>query len=185
MPLAPSAIDHDAALLACAAGDRQAFRRLYDAEVRQMIGVALRIVRQRQRAEDVVHDAFVAIWEKAASFDPARGSGRGWIYSVVRHRALNEARQAQHEMQADEDALQALQDRDATASTPTFGALPMDIGPLRDCLSQLEDDKQSSLLMAYVEGCTHAEIAQRLKTPLGTIKAWIRRGLQSLRECMA
>ena len=181
MPPPTPAFDHEAALAACARGDRGALKRLYDAEARQMLGVALRIVRQRHLAEDVVQDAFIKVWEKAGSFDPQRGSARGWVYSVVRNRALNEVRDNGPQITLDEAALEAIDLRNAQqAGTPTA-----ELGPLQDCLEQLDAPKRSSILLAYVDGCTHAEIAQRLATPLGTVKAWIRRGLQSLRECMA
>lgn len=184
MSSSPPVLDHEAALAACARGDRAALRRLYDAEARQMLGVALRIVRERALAEDVLQDAFVKVWEKAASFDPARGSGRGWIYSIVRHRALNAVRDAQPEVPLDEAALEALDQRAGEHAAVALAALP-DLGALHDCLSRLDAAKRSSIVLAYVDGCSHAEIAQRLAAPLGTVKAWIRRGLQSLRECMA
>lgn len=183
MPASPAAFDHEAALAGCARGDRGALRRLYDVEARQMLGVALRIVRQRHLAEDVVQDAFIKVWERAASFDPQRGSARGWLYSVVRNRALNEVRDNGPQITLDEAALEAIDLQNAQqAGHPMTHTL--DIGPLQNCLEQLEPPKRSSIVLAYVDGCTHAEIAQRLATPLGTVKAWIRRGLQSLRECM-
>ncbi|MES2960024.1 MAG: sigma-70 family RNA polymerase sigma factor [Pseudomonadota bacterium] len=180
MSPAPATFDHEAALLACARGDRSALRRLYDVEARQMLGVALRIVRERALAEDIVQDAFIKVWDKAQSFDPLRGSARGWVYSIVRHGALNEVRDSGRQIPMDEAALEAIdlqRAREALPSTP-------ELGTLDDCLGQLDTDKRSSIVLAYVEGCTHAEIAQRLATPLGTVKAWIRRGLAALRECM-
>ena len=183
MPAPSAPFDHEAALAACARGDRSALRRLYDAEARQMLGVALRIVRQRHLAEDVVQDAFIKVWEKAASFDPQRGSARGWLYSVVRYRALNEVRDNGPQITLDEAALEAIDLRNSqqagSAMTPSA-----ELGPLQDCLEQLDLPKRNSIVLAYVDGCTHAEIAQRLAAPLGTVKAWIRRGLQSLRDCL-
>lgn len=149
-----------------------------------MLGVALRIVRQRQLAEDVVQDAFIKVWERAASFDPQRGSARGWLYSVVRHRALNEVRDNGPQITLDEAALEAIDLRNSQQAGNTMNTTS-ELGPLHHCLEQLDEPKRSSIVLAYVDGCTHAEIAQRLATPLGTVKAWIRRGLQSLRECMA
>lgn len=186
MPTAP-AFDHDAALLACARGESAALQSLYETEGRYLLGVALRIVRQRQQAEDVLHDAFIRIWQKAASFDPALGAGRGWIYSVVRHAALNAVRSGARQVHVDEDAL--LAHEDATALAQYAGAadpfeLSADLGHLEDCLDQLEPARRDCILYAYVEGCSHGEIAERTNTPLGTVKAWIRRGMRSLRTCM-
>ncbi|KFI07652.1 sigma-70 family RNA polymerase sigma factor [Massilia sp. BSC265] len=177
--------DYEAALAACARGEQAALRRIYERDARRLLGVALRIVRHRQIAEEVLHDAFLNIWTKAASFDPARGAGRGWIYSVVRNQALSLARSGEHEVAADEDEL----DRIATASGQHAGmedafALRQDIGRLHDCLVGLDVAKRNSILYAYVDGCSHSEIAERLRSPLGTVKAWIKRGLSALRECM-
>jgi RNA polymerase sigma-70 factor (ECF subfamily) len=184
MPDPTNAFDHEAALAGCARGDRSALRRLYDVEARQMLGVALRIVRQRHLAEDVVQDAFIKVWEKAGTFDPRRGSARGWLYSVVRNRALNEVRDNDPQITLDEAALEAI-DLQNLRQSGHPNPSTQDLGPLQNCLEQLDPPKRSSIVLAYVDGCTHAEIAQRLATPLGTVKAWIRRGLQSLRECLA
>ncbi len=184
MPPPSPAFDHEAAMAACARGDRSALKRLYDVEARQMLGVALRIVRQRQLAEDVVQDAFIKVWERAASFDPQRGSARGWLYSVVRNRALNEVRDTGPQITLDEAALEAIDLRNSQQAGNTMSTTA-DLGPLHHCLEQLDEPKRSSIVLAYVDGCTHAEIAQRLATPLGTVKAWIRRGLLALRECLA
>lgn len=184
MTTAPETFDYEAALSAIARGERQALRRLYDQESARLFGVALRIVRERQRAEDVLHDAFVNIWTRAASFDPARGSGRGWIYTVVRHGALDAIRDGAREVGLDEGALEDLDaDRRSEGVLEAF-ELREELGRLRDCLERLDAGKRNSILFAYVEGFSHSEIAARLKSPLGTVKAWIKRGLSALRECM-
>ena len=174
----PTPFDHEAALVACARGERSALRSLYDIEARKMLGVALRIVRQRHLAEDVVQDAFIKVWQRAHSFDPLRGSARGWLFSVVRHFALNQVRDNARQIPMDETSLEAIELQLAPPSATDA------LGPLQDCLARLDADKRSCIVLAYVDGCTQAEIAQRLATPLGTVKAWIRRGLLSLRECL-
>lgn len=188
MTTTPDEFDYEAALKACASGERAALHRIYQREAGRLIGVALRIVRRRDVAEDIVHDAFVRIWEKAASFDASRGSGRGWIYSVVRHGALNHVRDHAREVWRDDDALDGAGDEDATARVADpyqRVLLSSESGQLYECLGRLDVAKRSSILMAYLEGCTHSEIADRLAAPLGTVKAWIRRGLQALKECLA
>lgn len=186
---APDDFDYEAALAACARGDQHALRRIYDRDARGLLGVALRILRRRQLAEDVLHDAFLNIWTKARSFDPARGEGRGWIYSIVRHQALSVARSSGREVQADEADFDALANEAALIDGAGGGLADaferqQDLGRLHDCLVGLDASKRNSILYAYVDGCSHAEIAARMQSPLGTIKAWIKRGLSALKECM-
>ncbi|QHI97682.1 sigma-70 family RNA polymerase sigma factor [Xylophilus rhododendri] len=186
---APPAFDYESALTACAQGDRQALQGLYGAESRRLLGMALRIVRTRDRAEDVLHDAFVRIWQGAASFDAARGSARGWMYSVLRNVALDHARRQQRDVSLDEDATEAAEDAAALAEhqDARSGAAErrLELGRLDDCLALLPEARRDCILLAYLDGCTHGEIAERLATPLGTVKAWITRSLKSLRECLA
>lgn len=183
MPADSDSFDYDAALHACALGDEQALKRIYMQDSKRLLGVALRIVRQRHLAEDVLHDAFVSIWNKAASFDANRGEGRGWIYSVVRHQALNMLRARDREVYADEETIDNMQQQNEELIVDQF-ELNASLGQLQDCLSHLDSAKRNSILCAYVDGCSHSEIAQRLNAPLGSVKAWVKRGLAALRECM-
>lgn len=187
-PETPGDFDYEAALAACAAGDRVAFRRLYEQEAPRLLGVALRIVRQRALAEDIVHDACVSLWTRAASFDASRGSARGWIYSVVRNLALNTVRNESRHVAVDEETTQALEaemSMQAYQETTDAFELHASMGRLQQCLEALDPARRSCVLHAYLEGCSHSEIAERLGAPLGTVKSWIQRSLSSLRECMA
>lgn len=169
-------------LAACARGDRAALRAIYEREAATLIAVAARIVRRREVAEEVVQEAFVQIWRRAGSFDPALGSGRGWVFAIVRNRALNAVRDERH-VPVEDDAL-AVYAEAATDVDDAFGRLAAS-SALRRCLGGLEPRRRASLLLAYVAGLSHGEIAQRLNVPLGTAKAWVRRSLLALRECMA
>ena len=168
--------DYEACLLACARGDQRALRTLYEQDSSHLLGVALRIVRDKALAEDVVHDAFIKIWRGASSFDPARGSARGWVFSVTRHLALNAVRNHYREV--------ALSDEHEQFTTDTF-EFAARTGQIHTCLEQLDPARRTCILHAYVDGYSHSEIAQKLDTPLGTVKAWIKRSLAALRECMA
>jgi len=179
--------DYEQALQACARGERQALQDLYKQESRYLLGVALRIVRQRQQAEDVLHDAFMAIWTRSASFDATKGAGRGWMYSVTRNLALNSVRNGAREVSVDEETAEALDAQgsmEAHRQVSDAFELNASLGKLNDCLSRLEPARRNCILYAYVDGCSHGEIAARTQTPLGTVKAWIKRGMGSLRECM-
>ncbi|MBC3257399.1 sigma-70 family RNA polymerase sigma factor [Pseudomonas paralactis] len=170
--------DYEACLSACARGDQQALRRLYEQDSSQLLGVALRIVRDKGLAEDVVHDAFIKIWNGAAGFDLSRGSARGWMFSITRHLALNIVRNAGREIALS----QAHEPHAEPAETFEFTARS---GQIHTCLAHLDPARRRCILHAYVDGYSHSEIAEKLGTPLGTIKAWIKRSLAALRECMA
>lgn len=145
-----------------------------------MLGVAKRIVGDAAMAEDIVHDAFMKVWTRAASFDPSRGSARGWIFSVTRHLALNVVRDTGRTTTTD--------DPDALADADLSQADPFELhghsGRVYHCLDQLEPARRRCILHAYVDGYTHAEISEKVGSPLGTVKAWIKRSLAMLRECM-
>ena len=183
----PTPFDHNAALADCARGDQSALRRLYERENRFLMGVALRIVRDRAAAEDVLHDAFMAIWNRASTFDPHRGEGRGWMCSIVRNGALSAVRASARTVSVDEETLDHLQDAEPQAAPDMLDAFSMrsTLGQLDHCLERLDVAKRNCVLLAYLDGCTHAEIAERLSAPLGSVKAWIRRGMASLKECLA
>jgi RNA polymerase sigma-70 factor (ECF subfamily) len=177
--------DYEATLAACARRDRGALQRLYQQEGARLLGVAKQLVRDTALAEDIVHDAFVKIWTGAGSFDPNRGSARGWIFSVTRHLALNFLRRQGREVQVDDaqtlEALAAVNGADD--SLDAWNGL-VHSERLHHCLNQLEPERRHCLIHAYVDGYSHAEISQKLATPLGTVKAWISRSLVALRGCM-
>ena len=163
-----------------AAGDRAAFRRLYDAEAPRLYAVALRITRQGPLAADAVHDALLQVWRHAGSFDAARGNPAAWLLSLVRYRALDIARRRGREV-SDEDLPEPV---DADPDPLARLAANRDAAALRACLAQLEQERRRLVLLAFVDGLSHSEVAERLSLPLGTVKSWIRRSLQSLRLCL-
>lgn len=177
--------DFAAALGACARGDRKGLRFIFDTEAGRLIAVAQRIVRRRDLAEEVVQEAFIRIWKSAHQYTPERGSARGWIYAIVRNRALNMLRDGKREDLVTDEHLDMLQEAQHVEHIMASWHRLDQNARLRECLSTLEETRRKGILMAYVGGYTHGEIAGRLKLPLGTTKSWIRRGLSSLRECMA
>ena len=141
---------------------------------------AHRIVHDRSRAEDVIHDAFAQILRYAKNFDPARGSARGWIYAIVRNTALKMQENARRELALEEDALNAICERGQSVPNPA-SCIP-DSMTLRTMLDELEPNRRASLLLAIIDGRTHEEIAEYLQAPVGTVKAWIRRELMAMRR---
>ncbi len=174
-------LDYAETLEACARGDRSALRMLFEAEAPKLIGVAQRILQRRDLAEDAVQEGFAQIWGNAARFDRSAGSARGWIYAIVRYRALNMLRNGSHETNVSPEDLDRIRDQ---AVEMSWDGLDPE-GMLRHCLGTLEPNRRRAVLMAYVAGLTHGEIAGKMQVPLGTAKAWVRRALIALRECMS
>jgi RNA polymerase sigma-70 factor, ECF subfamily len=173
------------ALKACAAGERAGLAAIYRSEAARMVTIAERILRRHDLAEEVVQEAFLQIWNKAWQYEPGRGSARGWLYAVVRSRALNALRDGGREELTETESLERLQEEGADGLyIDLFDQLDSQ-SRLRACLSRLDGLRRKTVMMAYVSGYSHGEIAGRLKLPLGTAKAWIRRSVSALRECMA
>jgi len=181
-----SHFDYEATLDACARGERQALERLYAQESARLLGVAQRLVRDSALAQDIVHDAFIKIWTRAASFDPSRGSARGWIFSITRNLALNTIRDNAREIQDDGDdqSLEAQATLEGWNQTVDSFDWRVNPGRIEFCLEQLEPVRRNCVFHAYVDGYSHQEIASNLGAPLGTVKAWIKRSLTALRECI-
>lgn len=173
--------DDIAALLKlCGEGDRVAFRRLYDLQSPRLYGLALRMMQQPALAADAVHDAFVQVWQRAARFDPARGAAEAWLASLLRYRAIDILRQRSREQYGHEGGDEPDPAPDAFAHV----AAKADSAALQRCLAELEDGQRRVVLLAFMDGLSHSELAARLQAPLGTIKSWVRRALLGLRRCL-
>jgi RNA polymerase sigma-70 factor, ECF subfamily len=174
--------DAAAALLArCAGGDRAAFRSLYDRWGSRLYGIALRITRQEAMAADATQDAFVQIWQQAHRFDPLRGSADAWLIGILRYRALDIVRLRAREVGGYEPEEREDETPDALARLVDSA----EGAALYRCLNELEEDRRRLVVLAFVDGLSHSELAARMNAPLGTVKSWIRRSLMSLRECLA
>ena len=172
-------------------GSAEAFRRLYELSAPLMLGVAQRVLGRRELAEEVLHDAFARIWNAAASFDPLASQPVAWMTAIVRNRAIDV--RASHDVSR-VDSYHATVDEDPEGSldrlfdwTPAVEEAEDQRRAarwLRDCLSRLGAPERQSLVLAYEHGLSHSELAAHLQKPLGTVKAWVRRGIASLRGCV-
>lgn len=164
----------DADLVArMAAGDREALSRLYARHAPILLGLALRIVRDRREAEDLLHDVFLEAWRAAKTFDPKRGRVRTWLAIRMRSRALDLKKSARVSRNAGDTGLDALVDEAATRSP--------DHTRVRAALAALGADQRRVLELAYFEGLSCTEIADRIAVPVGTVKSRIAAGLERLR----
>jgi RNA polymerase sigma-70 factor (ECF subfamily) len=162
--------------------DRQAFAALYDATAPQLFGMALRIIRRRDLAEEVLQESFVAVWERAGDYSAARGAPLTWLTTIVRHRAIDQLRRNDSradDRSAPEETLLTLAAGEAYRTDR--GA---ELGALQRCLDELEAQPRRAVLLAYAYGLTHEELAARLGAPMGTVKSWVRRSLERLKRCL-
>ena len=171
------------ALARCVDGDQSALRLILELEGGRLLGVAQRMLHRRELAEEAVQDSMVQIWRKAHQFRAGNGSARGWIFAILRNRCLNILRDGGRLSALPPEDLTAMQDARLLASGVGFDALA-DRVALKDCLSGLEPPTRQAILLAYVGGFSHGEIAAIQSVPLGTCKSWIRRGLDLLRRCL-
>ena len=169
-------------LAAIASGDRAALRSLYARQSTRLFGIAMAILRDRSTAADALQDAFLRVWQRARQFDAERGPPGAWLAGIVRHAALDIARARGREVLSDDPGLG---DEAVAPDTLERLAAAEDAARLRACLEQLEPRNRESILLAFVHGLSHPQVAERLSVPLGTVKSWIRRGLLSLRECLS
>ena len=169
-------------------GDRDALAALYDRFSRPLYSTALRILRDESEAQDIVQDTFVALWEKAAAFDAARGSAFAWAVTFARNRAIDRVRQRTRRAEllaaaAPHDIVGA----DESAGTDSAGELQSKdhAASIRAAVASLPLEQKHAVELAFFSGLTQQEIAEKLSTPLGTVKARIRRGLLKLRDTLA
>jgi RNA polymerase sigma-70 factor (ECF subfamily) len=173
----PSDAEDEVLVAAMAAGDRAALATLYERHASLLLGLALRIVRERREAEDLLHDVFPEAWRTASAFDPKRGRVRTWLAIRMRSRALDLQKSARVSRNTGDAGLDLLVD-DAEATSP-------DHGRVRSALAELGQDQRRVLELAYFEGLSCSEIAKRVAIPVGTVKSRLAAGLDRLRSGLA
>ncbi len=177
--------DPYAELLAlCAQGDQKAFARLYERTSPRLYAVCLRLLRTRSLAEEALQDGYLKIWRSAASFDPRRATAMTWMTTVMRNRCLDLLRQRRARPQEVDMEYEGMDFASDDLSPSDVAGLSLAARRVMDCLETLQDRQRQSILMAYYYGQTHEEIARKLGSPLGTVKAWVRRGIERLRKCL-
>lgn len=166
-----------------AQGDRQSFEQFYDRFSRVLFTVAYRLLGNQEAAEDVLQEVFVQIWDKAPRYDPSRGKPLTWAITLTRYRAIDLLRSLRRRGQLYDDAKQEAQAEEQFDDRSSFLAVAAGERHafVREAIEKLPPDQREAIELAFFSSLTHAEIAERLIQPLGTIKARIRRGLIRLR----
>jgi RNA polymerase sigma-70 factor (ECF subfamily) len=190
-PAADRAADRSARLAdllaRTALADQAAFAELYRLSSAHLFAVALRILRERSAAEEVLQDAFVNVWHHAASYSGAKSQPLTWLTSIVRNRCLDQLRRRELDTVSlardEEDEAEF----DVPADTPSPAEMLLagaDALAVRNCVDQLEGGPKQAIALAFFQGLSHGELAQHLHQPLGTVKSWIRRALERLKQCL-
>ncbi len=168
--------------------DAKAFETLYRLVASRLLAVALRVTQERAMAEDVLQEVFVSIWNPSLDAAPGQHRTLAWLCVVTRHRAIDLLRKRKPEEPLhwhDDDGEERTHDVQSEGGTPLDHLLAhADDKQLTHCMGTLEPEPKQALLLAFYDGLTHMEIAQRMARPLGTVKAWTRRSLMRLKGCM-
>lgn len=175
----------DAELLAgIAAGDQSALGQLYDRYASLALGLAVRITRDRGTAEEVVQDAFVSAWRRAATYQSTRGEARTWLLSIVHHRAIDRVRGAAGRARSEELEIEAAADTSDSADVWRAAWAGLEREEIAAALDQLPREQREAIELAFFGELSHPEVAERTGQPLGTIKGRIRLGLRRLRTVL-
>ena len=177
-----------AALMArVALGDQAAFAELYAQTSPHLYGVAVRILKDGALAEEILQEAFVSVWHHAGSYDAAKSQPSTWLAAVIRNRCLDLMRRRELDtvtMTTDDDDGREF---DLPSGDPTPVEMLMagaDAQAVRDCVDALDAGPKQAIALAFYQGLSHAELADHLRQPLGTVKSWVRRALERLKGCL-
>ena len=170
-----------------ALGDQDAFARLYQESSAHLYGVAVRILKDGAAAEEVLQEAFVNVWHHAGSYEAAKSQPMTWLAAIVRNRCLDQLRRRELDtvtMTADDDDGKEF---DLPSGDPTPVEMLLagaDAQSVRACVDALDAGQKQAIALAFYQGLSHAELADHLRQPLGTVKSWVRRGLERLKSCL-
>ena len=175
-------------------GDQAAFATLYERTSPHLYAVVLRINRDRAQAEDILQEVYVNVWRAARSFDAAQSQPLTWLTSIARNRAIDSLRRLQTQPQFQSSTMFERTDvendtvydvvADTAAGPLELLARAAEARALEDCMQSLSMLQRQSVALAFYHGLTHAEVAEQLHQPLGTVKSWVRRALLTLKSCL-
>ena len=176
-------------------GDRAAFATLYERTSSHLFAVVLRINRDRAHAEDILQEVYVNVWRAAQSFDAAQSQPLTWLTGIARNRAIDSLRRVQTQPQfqtlgsaaggadaEDEDVYDTV--ADAAPGPLDLLSRATDARAVTQCMDRLTALQRQSVALAFYQGLSHAEVAQQMRQPLGTVKSWVRRALMTLKGCL-
>ncbi|TNC93163.1 MAG: RNA polymerase subunit sigma-70 [Thalassolituus sp.] len=172
--------DHQTLIRAVAMGEQDAFQQLYESTSSRLYAIAMQLLRSPERADEALQEAYVKIWHNAGEYHAGRGAVITWMGSIVRYRCIDMLRSISRK----EDRQDSLDDMALELAEAPVTEESSDYQAMEHCLAQLESGERQLVHLAYYRGLTHSEIEHHTGTPLGTVKTWIRRGLQALKRCL-
>jgi RNA polymerase sigma-70 factor (ECF subfamily) len=164
--------------------NQHAFEELYQLTSPKLYGVALRILRRQDWAEEVLQECYVNIWNHAGDYAAARSAPLTWMTSIVRNRCLDWLRRPRTEETGEEYDIAVEAWRDDSPGPMEQLMAASEAAALARCLQQLESKQRQSIMLAFFNGLSHSELASHMRQPLGTVKTWVRRGLERLKDCL-
>ena len=179
-----TAADIEAMIARMALGERAAFGLLYDATSAKLFGLVLRVLKDRAEAEDVLQDVYIKVWQNAGRYASNGFSPISWLATIARNSAIDRLRErGRRPGVSDDGAADLVPDR---APTPEANAIAAsEARRIEGCLGQLPNDRARAVRGAYLDGLSYDDLAMRHKVPLNTMRTWLRRSLQALRECLS
>lgn len=165
-----------------ARGDRRALGDVYSRTSAKLFGVCLRVTRDREAAEDVLQQVYLKVWNRAGRFDPEVASPVTWLCAIARNASIDWVRK--HGSQPLPDAILDAAGEDTVDEGAAIMAADEERAQIFDCLDRLPPNHQRAIRLAFFDGLSHPELASAMRSPLGTTKSWIRRGLLQLRGCL-
>ena len=172
-----------AAMVRVAQGDEAALEEVYARTNAKLYGICLRILRDRDEAEDALQEVYVKVWRSAASFEPSRASPITWLAILARNKAIDKLRSSAR-LRGAEPIQAAMGERDPNKDALSQVTDSQDRRRLLLCMDELEVRQSDAIRSAFLDGATYNDLAERTGVPLGTMKSWVRRGLLRLRECL-
>ncbi|MEW6768153.1 MAG: sigma-70 family RNA polymerase sigma factor [Pseudomonadota bacterium] len=169
-------------LASVAKGDEAAFERLYQNTRAKLFGVVLRILRRQDLAEEVIQEAYVKIWNSAGQFNPGIASPITWMVSIARNRAIDVVRKRSETSIEEEPA--AMEVASDTPEPLARREMTEELKRILECVGQLDPERQKLILLAYYNGWSREQLAEKFDTPLNTVKTWLRRSMIEIRECL-
>ncbi len=173
-------------LMRCASPhrDRKAFKLLYESTSPRLYSLALGVLKNKGMAEEILQESYFKIWSSADSYHQGKGKAITWMATVTRNKALDKLRSLKSRPKETATVYEGIEFATTNLEPSDMTSVDQELEQLMDCLGGLQIEQKECILLSYYHGYTHQELSEKMQKPLGTVKAWIRRGLEKIRVCL-